>query len=242
MRSLRLAHRPALLVAVLLMAVVLTAALAWPAVPRTIAQGVAEILQTIHVGPFTEVSRVAPAGGEGKILSPAQVQELKERYNIWSVSTPIGEFGGNLPLGQDATVLRFQTVDAAQAVTPMTIRQPAHLPAGYTLRELALPPMKDQVFLFYDGPAGDIVIVEAAVGVKYGPVVAQGENQASQEASVVADNVVTDAPITPVAFDGRQAAWIEDGGLRWEADGRSYAVGGADLSLEEALRIAGSLK
>jgi hypothetical protein len=60
---------------------------------------------------------------------------------------------------------------------------------------------------------------------------------------VIAAGLMTDKPITLVTFDGHQAAWVEeDGGLWWEADELSFAVGGAGLSLDQTMRIAVSLK
>ncbi len=38
------------------------------------------------------------------------------------------------------------------------------------------------------------------------------------------------------------AGWVEGTSLMWEADGISYTLGGASLSLDEAIRIAESLK
>ena len=45
-----------------------------------------------------------------------------------------------------------------------------------------------------------------------------------------------------VDLDGRTAVWIDSHSLTWEVDDISYTVGGLDLSLDEAIRIAESLE
>lgn len=241
MRPFSFTRHPALLVAALTVVVLLATMLAWPSVPNAIAQGVAQVLESMRIGPFTTVSQIAPGAPQSETLpSGRSVEELGP---MWYVDTPMAGFGGNLPLNQDATVQRFPTVEQARALASFTVRLPADLPAGYALREVALAPMKDQVFLFYDGPSGEVVIVQRAVGKTEGPVVRLSEYKAAQDVSVIAAGVMTDKPISLVTFDGHQAAWVEeDGGLWWEADGLSFAVGGAGLSLEQATRIAASLK
>lgn len=241
MRGYSFTRRPALLVATLTVVVLLATFLAWPSVPNAIAQSVAQVLESMRIGPFTTVNQIAPAAPRGETLpSGRSVEDLGP---MWSVDTPIAAFGGNLPPNQDATVRRFPSVEEAQKLASFTIRLPADLPEGYALRETALAPMKDEVFLFYDGPRGELVIAQRVVGRTEGPAVQRSENEVTQDVSELAVQVVTDKPITAVTFDGHQAAWVEeDGGLWWEADGLSFAVGGAGLSLDQATRIAASLR
>jgi hypothetical protein len=241
MRPFSFTRHPALLIAAMIVVVLLATLLAWPSVPSAIAQGVTQLLQSMRIGPFTTVGQIAPNAPQGELLpSGRSVEELGP---MWYVDTPMAGFGGNLPPNQDATVRRFSTAREAQAQTAFKILLPADLPTGYALREVALAPMKDQAFLFYDGPKGELVIVQRAVGKTEGPVVELSETEARQDVSVVAAGLMTDKPITLVTFGNRQAAWIdEDGGLWWEADGLSFAVGGPGLSLDQAMRIAASLK
>ena len=49
-------------------------------------------------------------------------------------------------------------------------------------------------------------------------------------------------PIGEVSLNGQPAGLVEGTDLMWEADGISYVLGGLDLSLDPAIRIAESLE
>jgi hypothetical protein len=53
---------------------------------------------------------------------------------------------------------------------------------------------------------------------------------------------MTNGTLEEVDLDGRKAAWADGRLLMWEADGIGYLVGGPKLGLDEATRIAKSLK
>ena len=55
-------------------------------------------------------------------------------------------------------------------------------------------------------------------------------------------SVVTTGSVESVDFDGKPATWLNGHTLLWEAGGISYEVGGLDLDLAEALKIARSLR
>jgi hypothetical protein len=162
--------------------------------------------------------------------------EVKQRSDGWIIRTAIGNFGGNLLPGQDATVHRFDTFDQAQTATTFIVHQPAHLPVGYALRETMVAP-GGSTFLFYDGPEGDIILVQMPV---YGRVEEQSDNHVVS--TVVGIATLTDKPIEEVTLNGQPAGWVEGNGLMWKADGVSYTLGGANLTLDEVIRIAESLK
>ena len=154
----------------------------------------------------------------------------------WIVDTEIGGFAGNAPPGVDPTVRSVTDLEEAHASTNFHLRTPTDLPEGYALREVKLAPMGGThwAFLFYDGPGHDIIVVQMSVGPQPG-----------DEPNTVAESVVglvTNGTLEEVDFDGRPAAWMDSHGLMWEADGVSYTVGGLDLSLEETLQIARSLR
>ena len=137
---------------------------------------------------------------------------------------------------KDPTVRSTTDFEEAQAATDFHLQAPADLPEGYALREVKLAPVggTSWAFLFYGGPGHDIVVVQMSVGP-----------QPSDEPNVVigGKNVVgTNGMLEEVDFDGRPAAWVDGHSLSWEADGINYTVGGLDLDLEQALRIARSLR
>ena len=76
------------------------------------------------------------------------------------------------------------------------------------------------------------------------PVHDQVEKQSDNLAvgTFVMIGTLTDKPIEEVVLNGQSAGWIEGLGLMWEADGVSFTLGGLNLSLDEATRIAESLE
>ncbi len=95
----------------------------------------------------------------------------------------------------------------------------------------------DWTFLFYDGPDGEIILAQVPV---YERVKEQSDNHVV--GTVVGIATLTDQPIEEVTLNGRPAGWLEGHSLTWEADGVSYTLGGANLTLDEAILIAESLE
>ena len=166
-------------------------------------------------------------------MPPPVTPIVEQQGDLWIIRTAIGNFAGNVLPGQDATVRRFSTFDEAQAVVLFSLRQPSYLPAGYIFREAIVTPL-DWAFLFYGGPNGDIILAQMPVGERPG-----GDAQHSIFAET---GTLTDKPIEPAILNGQPAGWVDGHSLMWEAEGISYALGGLDLSLDEATRIAESLK
>ena len=188
------------------------------------AQQVYSIIQRIVVGPYTEVVQVEfqDEANEPPPLPP----------DMWSVDTEIGGFGGNVLPGVDPTVHTVTDFVEAQELASFQLRVPGYVPEGYALREIKLVP--GNAFLFYGGAGHDIILVQTQVGP-----------QPSDDPNVgiaVMGGWFTNSPVEEVELDGRTAVWIDSHSLTWEADGISHTVGGLDLSLEEAVRIAKSLE
>lgn len=156
--------------------------------------------------------------------------------DMWSIRTEIGNFGGNVPPGVDPTVRSLTSFEEAQAATDFYLKAPVDLPEGYILREIKLAPIGGThwAFLFYNGPGHDIIVVQMPVGPR--------PSDEPNVAESVAVGLVTDGTLEEIDFDGRPAVWTDDHSLMWEADGISYQVGGLDLDLAQALRIARSLR
>jgi hypothetical protein len=54
---------------------------------------------------------------------------------------------------------------------------------------------------------------------------------------------VVNGKVEEVDFDGRKAVWTPGlPSLMWETDGFNFTIGGLDLSLEQAMEIARSLR
>lgn len=224
-------RRP-LLVAISLALVVLVVTLAWPGALTAAAQSLQTFLQTLVLGEHTIVRQISP-----EILPVAQTPPatpiVEWRGDIWVIRTALGNFAGNVLPGHDAAVRRFSDLAEATAAVTFNLRQPDYLPAGYVFREAIVPPL-DWAILFYEGPGGDIVLAQMPVGE-------QSINEAGQFTSVMV-GTLTDKPIESVTLNGQPAGWAEGFGLMWEAEGVSYILGGVNLSRDETIRIAESLK
>ncbi|MFB0536771.1 MAG: DUF4367 domain-containing protein [Anaerolineae bacterium] len=224
MRTFFRKRRPAVILASVVLAALLVVTLAWPRALTAAAQGIYNVIQRIVVGPYTEVVQVEfqDEPSEPPTLSP----------DVWVVETEIGGFAGNVLPGVEPTVHSVTDFVEAQELTSFHLRAPNHLPEGYTLREIKLA--AGNAFLFYGGAGHDIIVVQMLVGP-----------QPSDDPNVgigVMGGWFTNGPVEEVDLDGRPAAWLDGHSLTWEADSVSYTVGGLDLSLPEAIRIAESLE
>lgn len=218
----------------------LLASLVWPGAMEATAQEITEFVRSMQIGDFTSVHQVDPEWtATHPQREPPEMPQIVQSGDNWSVRTAIGNFGGNVAPGQDATVHRFDSIVEAKTATLFDLRLPTHLPDGYAFREAIVAPV-GWVFLFYDGPDSDIILVEMLV---HRLVEEQADGHTvTVDTEVVSAVTITDATIEEVELNGRPAAWIEGGGLIWEADGISYTLGGVNLSLEETLHIAESLE
>lgn len=209
-----------LLTAVLLMAVVTVA------FSPTVQEVVFDVVKRIVFSEYSGAVQVNPSDMDAP---PARSED------VWTIDTEIGGFGGNAPPGVDPVVRTVATFEEAQELTIFALLDPAELPEGYALREAKLAPIWDLhwAVLFYGGPGHDIIIAQMPVG----PLPSDNPN----EVVAVGGGVITDKPLQEVDFDGLTAAWVDEYGLTWEAQGIHYVLGGLDLSLDQALQIARSL-
>ena len=237
MRTFFRQRHPAVILAAVVLVALLVVTLAWPGALTAAAQGITDFVQGLRLGPHTIIQQVDPDWAASHSTKPPPATPVvKQRSDGWTIQMALGNFGGNVLPGWDVTVRRFSAFDEAQAAIPFSLRQPGYLPVGYALREAMVAP-GDATFLFYDGPNGDIILVQTPV---YDRVEKQSDNYVVGTAVVI--GMLTDKPIEEVTLNGRRAGWVEGNGLIWEADGVSYTLGGANLSLDEAIRIAESLE
>ncbi len=217
------------------LALLLIFASLYPGGPTVFAQGVGIGAKMIVLGAYSKVQQ-----------TEAWVTGKPAPDDGWDVTLfrGYGE-GGNGPPGTNPTVRSVTDLKEAQKIATFHIRTPGYLPEGYSLREIKLAPIwtgpgallfpnAPNIYLFYGGPSSDIVVVQKPVGPQPGgpPGTAVGQFV----------GFVTNGTLEEVDLDGRKAAWADGRLLMWEADGISYLVGGAKLSLDEAIRIAESLK
>jgi len=258
--------RPAVKAAAMILMGFFVMTVAWPGASATLAQSIRASVQQLVLGQHTTVTQTAcpdelatvaivahsvrgtpvasavsnlaqtdAAGTAGVAagVAGAVAATVVGEDNLCIINTVIGRFGFHLPSESDAVARSFSTLDEARGVVPFRLRQPGYLPDGYILRETLVAP-GGSAFLFYEGQKGDVILVQISVGLQPGD-----DPQPVQATSV---EILTSGAIEPVTLNGVPAGWVEGHGLMWEADGISYTVGGVNLSLGEALRIAESLE
>lgn len=187
---------------------------------------ISDIFQTFVLGPYLTVEQ-----GERPI--PTTLPTLPG--NRWVIETDFGiDFGEMLP-GQEGVVRSTNNLDEAQTMAGFSLPMPRYLPETYVLQEIKLPPkgFPPRVYLFYRGSSRDITIILTPVGESPGEQPGQ---------SVVALSVIhTSGKLDETRVNGQPAVWIDEKMLVWEIEGFNFLVGGFDLKLNEAIRIAESI-
>jgi hypothetical protein len=177
----------------------------------------AAILTFLKVGPHTEV----------KNLGPNEVHRTAPSPKTWYWPTPLGTVVERIPQGAPAAGWKFDTVEAARALVPaFRFKQPGTLPDGYHLAGVTLSPSKEWLVESYRDDAGHELTLVAhdasrGRGTQFGSDSAGG--------------------ITRTSVNGAVAGWIGSA-LSWEENGVSYILGDRSLSLDQARRIAESMK
>jgi hypothetical protein len=149
--------------------------------------------------------------------------------DVWEVRTAIGDFRGHVAPGQKAAVYRFATLNQTRAAVDYVVHAPAYLPSGYCFREGVVTPAR-AIYFVYTGPHDEIVMAQVTLPTTGGT---------SPLAALAA---LTDKPVTRVAVGHLPGNWIDGHGLIWESEDATLLVGGPSLSLDEATRIAISLR
>ncbi len=199
------------------------------------AQRITDGVKIIVLGAYTTVERIE---------SVVTGQPMPD--DSWDVSffPGVGVGGNGLP-GTHPEVRSFEDLSTAQEITSFHIQVPDYLLDDYRLKEIKLAPIWTSVgalifpnnpnaYLFYVGPGPDVVIAQQPV-----------EPQSINDSGAVVGQVIgfmTNGTMVEVNLNGNTAVWVDDRLLIWEQGGLSYMVGGLGLNLEEAIRIATSLK
>jgi len=218
------------------LAAFLVVALAWPDALTAMAQSIRDFVQILSVGEHTTVYQVDPDSAASR---PQWTPSARPRVELrWTIRTPIGDYSNHAAFGQDPTVHYCSTFDEAQTITPFRLRQPDYIPEDYAfLDAMVPPPPANEAFLFYKSPDDKIVLIEMPVYTRVEVI-----DETTMTVAGVWFGLTTEEPVEEVTLNGQRAAWVEGYGLVWEAEDIICILGGPDLSLEEAIRIAKSLE
>jgi len=157
---------------------------------------------------------------------------ISEPGDIWTMDTPIGEFQGIAPPGDEATIKEYTSLEEIESDWGH-LHQPDYLPEDFVFRKARMAP-QDSVYVYYAGPHSELIVAQARLEHSL-----EGTRLPSRAFATVTRKRIE---WVPMGSAGETARWIEGHGLIWEKNGMSYLVGGPDLSLSEAERIAVSLR
>jgi hypothetical protein len=175
----------------------------------------AAIVTLFRVGPGVSVetldySKMPPSPG---LPSP-----------FWKIDTPAGKIGEAVPPGAPIDGWRYDSYEEARANAPgFAFLEPTALPEGYQLFEVLLSPGKDWVIGSYSHLLYPVISFAAHDFVHAGRIVM---------------SMSAPREVLRTAVNGAPAAWVDGDILVWEKGSVSYALGGGNLTREEAIVIA----
>ena len=160
----------------------------------------------------------------------------------WVIETDLGMDFGATPQGDVPVIRSAQTLSDAQVMAGFPLWQPTYLTDGYIFHRALLPPNHtvDRAYLFFTGPGRDIVLILTPVGEMM--VSGGNEMQGTVAVTVTLNVIYTNGSLEETTVHGQPAAWVDGKMLVWEANGMNFVIGGLDLNIDEAIRIAESLK
>lgn len=236
------------LVSALVLAFILVP-LAWPGALTASAQGIETMVHRIvlrrpltvrffamqqnndgNVAIYLDQGTVSQIEMQASVAPP--VTYITEPAAVWTMDTPIGEFHGVVPPGFDATIREYTTLEAIESDWGH-LHQPSYLPKDYVFSKARMAP-QNSVYVYYTGPQSEVIVAQTRR-----EQVVMGKSAPSGAFATMTRKRIEWVPMGP---SGEMARWIEGHGLIWQDDDTSYLVGGPDLTLTEAERIAVSLR
>lgn len=188
---------------------------------------VRNILKQIEMGKSPEVVQVESYPIPKAVPTPANQPAIK---------TVIGPELGQLPPGIDQATRTFTDLQQAQAQAGFELQTPTYLPDGYSLQEIKLPlaESSQMALLIYNGPGGEITLLQGLVGLT--------PASRPSQAVIATVNVPNGIFKKEAMIAGYPAAWIDGKQLEWKTESYFYELSGSNLSLIEATRIAESVR
>lgn len=222
--------------------------LVWPGALTAATQGIETLVQRLVLGRHTMVERhPLVTATPTRRPTPAEPIVIERHGDNLMITTAIGSFTSpaSIPGRPDALVYHRDLVEA-QAYAPHPLRALPDLPEGYALTEALTTPLYRTVLL-YRGPQGDIILLQMPVGNQLereteAPARSVTLSPGTARSMTTIVEMLTDQPILESAVKGTPAVWVGGRSLMWEEDGVNYVLGGTDLSLDEATRLAESLR
>jgi len=216
--------------------------LGWPGALTAATRGIETFVQRLVLGNHTTVERHPSVTATPTLRpTPAEPIVIEHRGDDLLITTAIGSFSSPASLpGRPAGLQRYDDLGEARAASSYPLRSLADLPKGYAFREALVTPLY-RTFLLYDRdePRGEIILLQMPVGKQTGAIAAHSDSAEPLTAIV---EMLTDQPVEETTFNGHSAAWVGQRSLMWEEDGVNYILGGTDLRIEDAIRLAKALR
>lgn len=209
--------------------------IAWPGAVAAAADGIERFVRQLVLDENTSV-RQATDDDRHELSEFGEDAAIFEEGGaaIWVARTTVRERGTvELPLIDLRETKTYADVESAQADLDFRLLQPAELPDGYSLVRIRVTPT-GWALSHYRGPGGLLILAHVPQGSPGGTDAETGFGTTVE--------VLTDDPIEQVSVNGIPAAWIEGQTLSWVDEGISYTLGGGQLTLADALRVAETLR
>jgi hypothetical protein len=244
-------RRPLLAAELALLLVVVSLAVLAPRSLAAFVEQVARVIQIVRVGEHTQIVQEAPRSEADKVATLEQHKTRLAKGESWFLSTPYGGFGGHVPPGERAGLLRVSSLDRLRAST-----RGLEVPTGVHRDELvrfdhAFVAPGGGAFMFFGSGPNEVFLSAFPVGE--GRSVAHGRSTTAEGAYIVESPTLKTEEIS---LGGQTLVWDPDpvppatrsrhhkdtSALRWERSGVSYSLMGRSLTREEALSLFLSLQ
>ncbi len=221
-----------------------------PGAPALLARPLVRILQIVHVGDHTAISRNEPRTADENAAGVRELQAGVASGQRWFVHTDhYGAFGGSVPSGESAAVTRIEDLGQLQAAATMAVQVPTIDYRGdRPAFDHALVAPGGLLLLFFGSGQAELLLVEAPVGD--GRAMAYSRSVGTSDAGGGITSESPELQTETFVLDGQTVVWDPDTtgllpnttALRWEADGVSYALMGRSLRRQEAENVFLSLR
>ena len=218
--------RPRLVAVAATAAVIVAVVFIQPDLRAAIVQPALNYIKQLVLGDHTRavlVEQPADAELEAILAERARGLEAGER---WYVRTATGSQGGDVPAGASPVIRTYNSLRLAEENVTFTVRKPEWLPGPYRFDSAVLTP-SGGVVLWYRAPGLQLTLSQKPI---------------QPGASTMVMSMGDGGSLEQVDLGGIRAAWVNDESLVWENDGITYDLEGNELTLDQAKRIAESLR
>jgi hypothetical protein len=217
---------PRLAAAVAAAAVIVTALFIQPDLRAAIVQPTLNFIKQLVLGERTQAVLVdQPVGAELEAILAEQARGL-EAGERWSVRTASGSQGGDVPEGASPVIRTYNSLRLAEENIDFPVRKPDWFPGPYRFDSAVLTPAGG-VVLWYRAPGRRLTLAQKPTRLG-GTTMVMGMGDG--------------ATLENVEFGEIRAAWVNGESLVWENGGMTYDLEATELTLEQAKRVAASLR